>query len=183
MKTGILLSTCITGFFLSTSCLSQGFCIVENGGCRDSADGKLYIQEGNQLVDPETKRVYMDIPPDIVTRPRVINDRPRSSSESGISINPTTGRPYPVVVRVYEPEAEPVTSQPLRDPAGRTHSTVSQKQFQPQSAPTSSAIDPRTGQYYPGVAGGVINPTNGQFYPDVGAGYIDPRTGQFMPKQ
>jgi len=45
-----------------------------------------------------------------------------------------------------------------------------------------SAIDPRTGQVYPGVGGGVINPRNGQFYPDVGAGYIDPATGRFMPK-
>ena len=159
------------------------FCIVENGGCRDSADGKLYIQVGNQLVDPDTNRVYMDIPPEPVIRPRVITHRPRSSSESGIPINPTTGRPYPVVVRSNEPEDEPVTSQPSNGYSGRTRSAMSQNQFQTNSSPPPSAIDVRTGQFYPGVAGGVINPTNGQFYPDVGAGYINPTSGQFMPKQ
>jgi hypothetical protein len=45
------------------------------------------------------------------------------------------------------------------------------------------AIDVRTGQFYPGVAGGIINPNTGQFMPDVGGGYIDPSTGTFMPKQ
>jgi hypothetical protein len=49
--------------------------------------------------------------------------------------------------------------------------------------PPAGAIDVRTGQFMPGVAGGIVNPRNGQFYPDVGAGYINPQTGQFMPKQ
>lgn len=42
-------------------------------------------------------------------------------------------------------------------------------------------IDPRTGQFLPGVAGGVINPQNGAFYPGVGGGYINPGTGVFIP--
>lgn len=193
MKTGILILTCITGFVLSSSCLSQGFCVVVNGGCRDITDGKLYIQVGNQLVDPETKRVYMDIPPEPTTRPRVTICRPGNSSESGIPINPTTGRPYPVVFRVNEPDAAVDTSQKLNTPDRRSRSAVPPDEFQSHSGPQNlgarnfgpspSAIDTQTGQFYPGVAGGVINPTNGQFYPDVGAGYIDPRSGQFMPKQ
>ena len=46
-----------------------------------------------------------------------------------------------------------------------------------------SAINTRTGEVYPGVAGGVINPKTGQFYPEVAGGYINPATGQIMPKQ
>jgi hypothetical protein len=45
------------------------------------------------------------------------------------------------------------------------------------------AINPRTGEFYPGVADGIINPRTGEFYPDVGGGYIKPRTGEFIPKQ
>lgn len=30
------------------------------------------------------------------------------------------------------------------------------------------AINPRTGEFYPGVAGGAINPRTGEFYPSVG---------------
>jgi len=45
------------------------------------------------------------------------------------------------------------------------------------------AIDTRTGEFYPGVAGGIINPRTGEFMPDVGGGYVDPKTGRFIPKQ
>jgi hypothetical protein len=44
------------------------------------------------------------------------------------------------------------------------------------------AIDVRTGEFYPGVAGGIINPRTGEFMPDVGGGFIDPKSGRFIPK-
>lgn len=49
--------------------------------------------------------------------------------------------------------------------------------------PNPGAINTRTGEFYPGVAGGIINPRTGEFMPDVGGGYIDPKTGRFIPKQ
>jgi hypothetical protein len=44
------------------------------------------------------------------------------------------------------------------------------------------AINTRTGEFYPGVAGGIINPRTGEFMPEVGGGYIKSRTGEFVPK-
>ncbi len=49
--------------------------------------------------------------------------------------------------------------------------------------PNPGAINTRTGEFYPGVAGGIINSRTGEFMPDVGGGYIDPKTGRFIPKQ
>lgn len=183
MKNKTLLSVYVAVFFISTSSFAQMFCIVVNGGCKDGASGKLYVQEGNQLVDPETKRFYMEAPSVPVTGPVII--RPRPEPQTGIPINPTTGRPYPIVTRNIGPVDEPATAPP---PPGVSGREVPNGQFQPHPGqqnpgPQPSAIDPRTGQFYPGVAGGIINPRNGQFYPDVGAGYINPATGRFMPKQ
>jgi len=47
--------------------------------------------------------------------------------------------------------------------------------------PSNGAIDTRTGQTYPSVAGGVLDPSTGQVYPATGQGYVNPQTGQYMP--
>jgi len=45
-----------------------------------------------------------------------------------------------------------------------------------------TAINPQTGEVYPGVEIGVINPSSGEFYPAYGGGYFNPSTGEFFPK-
>ena len=177
MKNKTLLSVCVTGFFISTSSFAQMYCIVVNGGCRDGASGKLYVQEGNQLVDPETKRFYMEAPSVPVTGPVII--RPRPQPQTGIPINPTTGRPYPIVTRNIGPVDEPATAPTSPGVSGRG---VPNGQFQPHPGPPPLGIDPRTGLLYPSI-GGIINPGNGQFYPGVGPGNISPSTGRFIPNR
>jgi len=72
---------------------------------------------------------------------------------------------------------------------GRTTKDIeSDNRIAPQNEPPKhhqnpGAINTRTGEFYPGVAGGIINPRTGEFYPDVGGGYIKPSTGEFIPKQ
>lgn len=55
MKLAQILLACITGSLVTTSVLAQGFCVAENGGCRDIQTGKLYVPDGYKVVDPETK--------------------------------------------------------------------------------------------------------------------------------
>jgi hypothetical protein len=43
------------------------------------------------------------------------------------------------------------------------------------------AINPRTGEFYPGAFGGVINPRRGVFLPKVHGGYYNPETGETIP--
>ncbi len=50
-----------------------------------------------------------------------------------------------------------------------------------QYSPGNGAIDVRSGQHMPGVAGGVIDPRNGTFYQKTGGGYVNTRNGQFSP--
>ena len=53
----------------------------------------------------------------------------------------------------------------------------------PVFAFSQGAINPQTGQYYPGTPdGGAINPQTGQYYPGgPGGGAINPQTGQYYP--
>lgn len=46
----------------------------------------------------------------------------------------------------------------------------------------SGAINPKTGEFYPGVQGGIINPRTREFMPDVGGGYIDPKNKEVHSK-
>jgi len=43
-------------------------------------------------------------------------------------------------------------------------------------------IDPRTGDFFPGVKGGVTNPRTGDFLPKVDGGYLNPKTGEVIPR-
>jgi len=49
--------------------------------------------------------------------------------------------------------------------------------------PEKGVIDPRTGEFYPGVYGGVINPRTGVVLPKVESGYLNPETGEVIPNQ
>ena len=49
--------------------------------------------------------------------------------------------------------------------------------------PEKGVIDPRTGEFYPGVYGGVINPRTGVVLPKVEGGYINPETGEVIPSK
>ena len=42
-------------------------------------------------------------------------------------------------------------------------------------------VNPRTGEFYPGVLGGVMNPQTGDILPKVEGGYLNPRTGDVIP--
>jgi hypothetical protein len=42
-------------------------------------------------------------------------------------------------------------------------------------------VNPRTGDFYPGVLGGVMNPRTGDILPKVEGGYLNPRTGEVVP--
>jgi len=66
----------------------------------------------------------------------------------------------------------PVVSAPTPAPTLQAPSTVK---------PERGIIDPRTGDFYPGVFGGAINPKTGDFLPKTGGGFINPRTGEFFP--
>ena len=51
------------------------------------------------------------------------------------------------------------------------------------SANAQGAIDPRTGEFYPGTGGGgLINPRTGEVYPGTAGGWINPGTGEFYPR-
>jgi clan AA aspartic protease (TIGR02281 family) len=75
MKLAPILLACIVGCLITTSASARGFCVVEKGGCRDSQTGKLYVQEGNQLVDPETKQVYTEDQPVEINSQKDITSR------------------------------------------------------------------------------------------------------------
>ena len=60
MKLAQILLACVTSCLITTSVSAQGFCVAENEGCRDIQTGKLYVPDGNKLVDPETKQVYLE---------------------------------------------------------------------------------------------------------------------------
>jgi len=47
----------------------------------------------------------------------------------------------------------------------------------------AGAINPETGEYYPGTGnGGAINPETGEYYPGTGnGGAINPETGEYYP--
>ena len=64
------------------------------------------------------------------------------------------------------------TPAPTPAPTPQTPSTV---------RPEKGVIDPRSGDFYPGVFGGAINPKTGDFLPKTGGGFINPRTGEFFP--
>ena len=64
------------------------------------------------------------------------------------------------------------TPAPIPPPGPQTPSTV---------RPEKGIIDPKSGDFYPGVFGGAINPKTGDFLPKTGGGFINPRTGEFLP--
>lgn len=86
MKTHTTLSACIAACLMSTSAFAGGFCVVEKDGCRDAQTGKLYIQEGNRLVAPETGQVYTEDQPVIIT--------PRPPGSSSANTPPSPGESY-----------------------------------------------------------------------------------------
>ena len=49
--------------------------------------------------------------------------------------------------------------------------------------PENGIINPRTGEFYPGVYGGVINPRTGVVLPKVKGGYVNPETGEVIPNK
>ena len=63
MKLAQILLACVTSCLVTTSVSAQGFCVAESGGCRDAQTGKLYVPDGNKLVDPETKQAYLENQP------------------------------------------------------------------------------------------------------------------------
>jgi len=44
------------------------------------------------------------------------------------------------------------------------------------------AVNPRTGEFYPGTYGGVIDPKTGVVLPKVEGGYQNPQTGETIPQ-
>jgi len=82
---------------MTTSVSAQGLCVVENGGCRDAQTGKLYVPDGNKLVDPETKQVYLE------------NQEVRSSIKGGVNVI----RPSDAVTSRFEASA--AREQAMRD--------------------------------------------------------------------
>ncbi len=46
-----------------------------------------------------------------------------------------------------------------------------------------AAINPWTGELYPGTYGGVINPKTGVVLPRSDGGYYNPQTGEFIPRR
>jgi clan AA aspartic protease (TIGR02281 family) len=86
MKNALILLIYIVGCLMSASSSARGFCVVEKEGCRDSQTGKLYVQEGSQLVDPETKQVYAEDRPVEIYSPKDVTSRtPQRSSVNPLS--------------------------------------------------------------------------------------------------
>jgi hypothetical protein len=75
-----------------------------------------------------------------------------------------------------------LTREKKEQPEG-SEGKVQNTQRQPEQInEPQGAINTRTGEYYPPVAGGILNPRTGEVYPEVGGGYIKPSTGEFLPK-
>ena len=56
-----------------------------------------------------------------------------------------------------------------------------------QSAPPTrekekGAVNPRTGEFFPGTYGGVVDPKTGVVLPKVEGGYQNPQTGEIIPQ-
>ena len=101
---------CVTGFLITTSVSAQGICVEENKGCRDIQTGKLYVQEGNQLVDPETKQVYMTVQPVEINSIKSIDTTRASGNRStDVARDPATGRILQPGKKVEIQETEQVT--------------------------------------------------------------------------
>ena len=49
--------------------------------------------------------------------------------------------------------------------------------------PEKGVVNPRTGEFYPGIIGGVVNPKTGEILPKVEGGYVNPKTGEVLPAQ
>ena len=47
MKLAQILLACVAGCLITTPVSAGGFCIAENGGCRDAQTGKLYVPDGH----------------------------------------------------------------------------------------------------------------------------------------
>jgi len=64
MKTILISIACIAGCLTASAASAMDICVQSIGdGCRDLSSGKLYYPSGNKLVDPETKRVFMQVEP------------------------------------------------------------------------------------------------------------------------
>lgn len=55
-------------------------CIVQKDGCQDISSGKVYAQQGNAYVDPETKEVKIAPPREYLT---TYPDKPDSKASAG----------------------------------------------------------------------------------------------------
>lgn len=63
MKKLLPLWMCMLAGLMSSSAPAMDICVQENSGCKDLRTGRVYVSEGNKLVDPETRQIYAVIPP------------------------------------------------------------------------------------------------------------------------
>lgn len=98
MKHAQFLLACIASYLITTPVSAQGICVEENGGCRDIQTGKLYVPEGNKLVDPETKQVYMKME----SQPVEINYSKINTPRASGNVMPEGPRD-PVTGRIVQP--------------------------------------------------------------------------------
>jgi hypothetical protein len=95
MKIARILFDGVVGCLITASTSAMGFCVVENNGCRDLETGKLYVQEGDQLVDPETKQIYSEI--------RSVEPIPKENTTSRtLEAPPANPASYPDIFGFYQ---------------------------------------------------------------------------------
>ncbi len=79
----------------------------------------------------------------------------------------------PLAINPAPPQSVPLPQPAVpTTPSGQSPATKGQEK---------GVIDPRTGQFFPGVMGGVMNPRTGDILPKVEGGYLNPRTGEVIP--
>lgn len=82
---------CMAVGLMPASVSAVDICVQGNGGCQDLRTGRVYVPEGNKLVDPETRRTFMENPPVPVDPGRIQVLRGSGSTKPEPPRDPATG--------------------------------------------------------------------------------------------